>query len=119
MFEYEQANSDNVPRSLGDSEVLERRRALLNCRHMERLNRTELRAEQKGGEFPDFEPLDGGINAEALFLFEKPGPATVRNGGSGFISRNTNDATAESIRKFMRKAGTSRECTITWNVVPG
>ena len=119
MFEYEQANSDDTPRSLGDPEVLEQRRALLNCRHMQRLNRAKLRAEQKGVEFPDFDPLDGGINAEALFLLEEPGPPTVRNGGSGFISRNTNDATAENIWKFMRKAGTSRECTITWNVVPG
>ena len=65
MCEDEQANPDDAPRSLGDPEVLERRRALLNCRHMERLNRyvAELRAEQKGVELPDFDPLDGGISA--------------------------------------------------------
>lgn len=28
-------------------------------------------------EVPDFDPLDGGMNARVLFLFEKPGPMTV------------------------------------------
>jgi hypothetical protein len=45
-----------------------------------------LRRKHQGWEFPDFDPLDGGINAEILFLFEKPGPKTsARGGGSGFI----------------------------------
>lgn len=50
-------------------------------------------------ELPDFDSLDGGIHACILFLLEKPGPMTAKNGkrnGSGFISRDDNDATAAS-----------------------
>jgi len=73
------------------------------------------------GEVPDFDPLDGGINAQVLFLFEKPGPMTVESGrraGSGFISRNNDDATAEATFNFMKQAGISRKLTVIWNVVP-
>lgn len=68
---------------------------------------------------PDFDPLDGGINAEFLFLFEKPGPKTdSRNGGSGFISRDNNDETAKSIFDFMNKIGLERARTLLWNTIP-
>jgi len=67
------------------------------------------------GDVPDFDPLDGGINAEVLFLFEKPGPMTS---GSGFISRDNDDPTAETTMDFMAKAGLARERTVTWNVIP-
>ena len=39
-------------------------------------------------EVPDFDPLDGGVEARALFLFEKPGRMTAGQSGSGFISRD-------------------------------
>jgi hypothetical protein len=57
---------------------------------------------REGGdvEVPDFDPLDGGGDARALFLFEKPGPMTAESGrrpGSGFISRDNDDPTAEAI----------------------
>jgi hypothetical protein len=50
---------------------------------------------------PDFDPLDGGVNAQVLFLLEKPGPMAAEDGkraGSGFISRDNDDGTAEAIR---------------------
>jgi len=43
-------------------------------------------------EIPYFDPLDGGINAKCLFLFEAPGPRAVY---SGFISRNNPDESAQ------------------------
>lgn len=73
---------------------------------------------------PDFDPLDGGTGARVLFLLEKPGPMTSASGaagrriGSGFISRDNDDPTAEAIREFMRCAGLSRQETVIWNVVP-
>ena len=72
---------------------------------------------------PHFDPLDGGVYAKVLFLLEKPGPMTAtslegKQVGSGFISRDNNDPTAENIFYFMRQAGISREQTIIWNVVP-
>ena len=71
-------------------------------------------------EFPDFDPLDGGVNADLLFLLEKPGPKTSAGGnGSGFISRDNDNPTAEAILAFMKEAGLARERTVIWNVVPG
>ena len=39
--------------------------------------------------------------------------------GSGFISRDNNDPTAEATFRFMIAAGIPRRDTVTWNVVPG
>jgi hypothetical protein len=74
-------------------------------------------------EVPDFDPLDGGIEAQILFLLEKPGPMTElaragRRSGSGFISRNNDDPTAEATYHFMEQAGIPRKLTVTWNVIP-
>ena len=66
------------------------------------------------GHIPDFDPLDGGVNASILFLFEKPGPRALQ-----FISRNNNDPTAENTFKFMKEAGIERSLTATWNAIPG
>ena len=53
-----------------------------------------------------------------LFLFEKPGPMTDPEGGSGFISRNNDDATAEATFRFMEQAGIDRRDIVLWNVIP-
>jgi len=81
-----------------------------------------LRTEGRGT-VPDLDPLDGGTAAKALFLFEKPGPMTEpersgRRAGSGFISRDNDDETAEATYLFMREAGLPRRLTAIWNVVP-
>jgi hypothetical protein len=78
---------------------------------------------QSNVEVPDFDPLDGGIEALALFLFEKPGPMTAesrsgKRAGSGFISRNNDDPTAEATCNFMRTAQIPRKLTVIWNVIP-
>jgi hypothetical protein len=77
--------------------------------YVERLRRHGL------GDVPDFDPLDGGTSAQALFLFEKPGPKAAI---SGFISRNNDDRTAENTFRFMQQASIPRKITCTWNVVP-
>jgi len=84
------------------------------CRH--------LRAEGRGT-VPDFDPRDGGVAAQVLFLMEKPGPMTDNNGltgrtGSGFISRDNDDPTAEAIVHFMEEAAIDRGQSILWNTVP-
>ncbi len=66
-------------------------------------------------EIPYFDPLDGGINAKCLFLFEAPGPRAVH---SGFISRNNPDESAKNFFELNHQAGLQRELTISWNVVP-
>jgi len=64
---------------------------------------------------PYFDPWDGGINAEVLFLLEAPGPKAVK---AGFISRNNPDETAKNFFMLNEEAGIARERTVTWNVVP-
>nr|WP_299907595.1 uracil-DNA glycosylase [Sphingomonas bacterium] len=70
-------------------------------------------------EYPFFDPMDGGVDATLLFLFEKPGPKTAGSLGSGFISRDNNDSTAEATSRFMKQAGIARHDAVIWNVVPG
>ncbi len=111
------------PRSLKSRDVREARRAMLHESHMLPLTKYVEQQRQRKSELeiPHFDPLDGGTNARVLFLFEKPGPMTSIDGkrGSGFISRDNDDKTAEATFKFMRQAKLTRESTIIWNVVPG
>lgn len=65
-------------------------------------------------DIPYFDPWDGGIEAEVLFLFEAPGPQAK---GSGFISRNNPDETAKNFFEF-NKDLISRKRTVSWNIVP-
>jgi uracil-DNA glycosylase len=43
---------------------------------------------------------------------------TASNSGSGFISRNNDDPSAEATFAFMQRAGIPRKLTVTWNVIP-
>jgi hypothetical protein len=110
-------------RSLRSPEAVALRKAMLREPHIAPLTAfvTKLRAAHPNyWEFPDFDPLDGGSSADILFLFEKPGPKTSERGnGSGFISRNNDDPTAEATFRFMKQADLPRNRTIIWNVVPG
>jgi hypothetical protein len=95
------------PRVLRYPEAITRRRAMLDLPHIAPLHIfvQSLRFEGRGV-VPDFDPLDGGVAAKVLFLMEKPGPMTddtARSGrvGSGFISRDNDDPTAEAIWRFI------------------
>lgn len=66
-------------------------------------------------EIPDFDPLDGGVDAEVLFLLEAPGPKAR---DSGFISRNNADETAKNFFLLNEEAGIDRRRTAIWNSVP-
>ncbi len=105
-----------------DRGVRHRRKAMLFLPHLAPLSAYVAKLRERGvGEIPDFDPLDGGIEARVLFLFEKPGPITSATGareGSGFISRNNDDPTAEATFDFMQQAGIPRKLTVIWNVVP-
>ena len=112
---------DDEPRSLRYPNVRKRRRLLLETsEHMQPLREYVSKLRKRGkGYVPDFDPRDGGIEARALFLSEKPGPKTdPANGGSGFISRNNDDSTAEAACRFRQEAGLPRKLTVSWNVIP-
>jgi len=122
MAFYKENISVDKPRQLSSSLAVSERRAVLSEPHMVPLANfvQTLRLTNPGWEFPDFDPLDGGVEAEILFLFEKPGPMTsAKNKGSGFISRNNDDPTAHATFVFMNEAGLKRKRTLIWNVIPG
>ncbi len=73
---------------------------------------------QGRGFVPDFDPLDGGVEAWLLVLLEKPGPKTRPPVGSGFVSRDNADQTARTLHRFMREADVPRRSVVIWNVVP-
>lgn len=111
------------PRSMRDPLVRRRRREMLNLPHVAPLTAFVGQLRERGdAEYPYFDPLDGGVSASLLFLFEKPGPMTAskhNHRGSGFISRDNDDPTAEATFYFMQAAGISRRETVIWNIVPG
>lgn len=116
--------TDDAPRTLRSPDAIALRQRMLTEPHVAPLARyvDGLRAKHPAWEFQDFDPLDGGIDADMLFLLEKPGPMTSPTGkreGSGFISRNNNDATAEAVFDFMIQAGILRRRAVLWNVIPG
>lgn len=105
------------PRSLADEAERQRRLDMLTMSHIKPLTDYADKLEHGDyGSVPYFDPMDGGINAKALFLFEKPGP---KADSSGFISRNNNDATAQATFEFMQKLNIDRKAVCFWNVVPG
>jgi len=97
------------PKSLKEESNIKARNALLTAPHILPLTQYAATLRERLGQnvfVPNFDPLDGGINAEFVFLFEKPGPKTdSTNGGSGFISRDNNDETAKSVFEFMNRIG--------------
>jgi len=107
--------------TLNTRERIKEREDLLIQKHMEELNSFVKNIAQANPNcfVPNFDPLDGGHNASALFLFEKPGPKTdPENNGSGFISRDNDDLTAKATDNFLKNIGIDRKTTILWNFIP-
>lgn len=64
---------------------------------------------------PYFDPWDGGIEAEVLFLLEAPGPKAIN---SGFVSMNNPDETAKNLFDLIKEARIDRRRMAIWNTVP-
>ncbi|OTA17427.1 hypothetical protein Xbed_03334 [Xenorhabdus beddingii] len=117
-----QFDNFSSPRSLRFAAAVSAKNALLYEPHIEQLTKyvEGLKIKYPDWQFPYFDPHDGGQRADILFLLEKPGPKTSpERGGSGFISRDNNDATAEAIFNFTNAAGIPRKRTVLWNTIPG
>jgi hypothetical protein len=108
-----------------DPAVRQARLAALHQPHIAPLTEFVHSLRERGdAEYPYFDPADAGVNASILFLLEKPGPMTVHTGrglraGSGFISRDNDDPTAEASFGFYKAAGVDRPRSLVWNVIPG
>lgn len=102
---------------LRDKAQCEVRQACLDSARMRELTAFvgSVRGETGEERVPHFDPLDGGVEAECLFLLEAPGPQAVY---SGFVSRNNPDETARNWFELNADAMIDRRRTITWNIVP-
>ena len=109
---------DNTPHALKDKSAQRRRRAMLEEPHMKSLRDfvIKMRTALGGGcDIPDFDPLDGGVNARALFLFESPGGGVSV---TDFVSRENPDRVAVLFRNLCEDNGIARKDTAVWNAVP-
>ena len=111
-------NMLETPRSLGNEQHRLDRKARLQELHITDLTafvetiRTET---NRGDNVPYFDPEDGGIYAECLFLLEAPGRNAI---SSGFVSRDNPDCTAENWFRANKLANIDRKKTLMWNIVP-
>lgn len=110
------------PRSNADPGEAARKLALLDAPHVAPLTSfvRGLRAERGGDEsIPWFDPTEAGIEARILMLFEAPGRRATAGRGSGFMSADNNDGSAENTWRLLREAGADRSRELAaWNVVP-
>ena len=69
---------------------------------------------------PRFDPAEAGIDSTVLFVLEAPGPMTNASNarpGSGFISADNDDATAENVWRVRSEVGL-HDGVLHWNIVP-
>jgi hypothetical protein len=109
------------PRTNRDPAEVERKLALLQAPHVAPLTAfvERLRASHPDAAIPYFDPTEAGTKARILSLFEAPGPRATPPAGSGFVSADNDDQTAQNMWTFLREAGIDRgEQYVAWNVVP-
>lgn len=106
---------DDCPKMLGNTDAIQARLAQIHETHIAPLTVfvERLRVEPGDERIPFFDPWDGGVNADILFLLEAPGP-----NAKVFVSRNNPDETAKNIFELTREAGIDRKRCVNWNVVP-
>ncbi|MFS2028726.1 MULTISPECIES: uracil-DNA glycosylase [unclassified Curtobacterium] len=115
----------DVPRGFRDPErVTERRQLLTTAEHTLPLEawardvEDRRRARQPEIVVPHFDPAETGVRSQVLLLLEAPGPKTVPEwGGSGFISVDNDDPTAQNLWRTRDEVGLHRG-VLAWNIVP-
>jgi hypothetical protein len=109
-----------APRAHRDRREVERKRALLDDLHVAPLTQFVRRLrQQRGDSVPWFDPTEAGVNARILLLFENPGRRADPGLGSGFISADNDDRSAETMWGIFREAGINRSRdVVNWNIVP-
>jgi hypothetical protein len=72
-----------------------------------------------GGDWlPYVAPTYGGVNARMLAILRDPGPKTRDEGGSGMLSVDNDDPTAQRYLSFLTSAGIPLGELLAWNAYP-
>jgi uracil-DNA glycosylase len=114
------ADPSIAPGAHRDPLEVERKRQLLDEPHIAPLTAFVRRLRAEHGDLaPWFDPTEAGAEARILLLFENPGRRADATQGSGFISADNDDKSAENMWGFLREAGIDRRRDIVaWNIVP-
>lgn len=70
------------------------------------------------GDVPYPDPQFAGTAARALVLLQSPGPRTSRTKGSGLLSLENDDRSAERCYYLYRRAGLDWRALLHWNAIP-
>ena len=106
------------PRMNKEPEFLAAKLRRVHDPHVRPLNGLVERWRQEGRQVPYADPDSGGIRSRILFLHESPGPQASPEHGSGLISTDNDDPSAERFWRLSREAGLPRDGYISWNAVP-
>lgn len=88
--------------------------------HIAPINRLVDALRAEGGRWlPYVAPMYGGTRARLLSLLRDPGPMTqTHHKGSGFLSMENDDPSAEAISQYFDAAGIEAIDLVPWNVYP-
>lgn len=88
--------------------------------HIEPINAfvESIRGQDGRGWAPLIPPHHGGVDAKVLSVLRDPGPATRDGEGSGFISVENDDPTAERQAVLFEQNGISSRDVLPWNAYP-
>ena len=78
----------------------------------------ELGRHDEAGSPPYIAPMYRGVRARALAILRDPGPKAAGVHGSGFLSTENNDPTAERQYDFIVSAGIDPADVLPWNAYP-
>lgn len=110
-----------MARQMKNVAYIEQQRRRLYEAHIAPINRLvdELRQDSDRGWAPYVAPIYGGTDARLLYLLRDPGPKTRdMTGGSGFLSMENDDPTAERICTLFSAAGIEAPDIVPWNAYP-
>ena len=87
--------------------------------HVEPINRLvgELRTDDEW--MPYVAPVMGGIHPRLLVVFRDPGPKTREGQGSGMLSLENDDPSAERLISLLTEASIDVADVMGWNTSPG
>jgi hypothetical protein len=104
---------------MADAAFREAQRQHLYDEHVRPINQVVDTLREMGrGWLPYVAPMYGGTSARLLSLLRDPGPKTQAEGGSGLLSMENDDATAEAISSYFADAGIDAKDIVPWNVYP-
>jgi len=115
----EPAASKLIARRMGDPEYREEQYANRYEGRVAPINRLIDELVEESGEWmPYVAPVYGGTEARLLTLFRDPGPKTKVDKGSGMLSLENDDQSAERFLTFFEEAGMQVDDLMTWNTYP-